>query len=110
MTDQAVTSSTGELLTAVAHLSDEELLLLREYASRLANEFTERSARPRIIGVIRRCGVALAEEQDRRRGLVEYARRQLADGREADCLPGDWYGHPNQDNPCTEAAPSVRLP
>ena len=59
MTDQAVTTSTAELLNAVEHLSDDELLLLKKLALRLANEFTEDLVRPRVVEVIRRCGVVL---------------------------------------------------
>jgi hypothetical protein len=74
-------TSAGELLAAIARLSDDELLVLDRLAWRLANEATAESGRPRIAAVIHRCGVVLAEEQDRRRGLVEHARQQLEDGR-----------------------------
>ena len=71
MTDHAVITSTSELLAAVARLSDDELLVLDRLAWRLANESSEESSgRPRIVEVIRRCGVVLAEEQCRRRALV----------------------------------------
>jgi hypothetical protein len=71
VTDHAVVTSTSELLAAVARLSDDELLVLDRWAWRLANESSEESGRPRIVEVIRRCGVVLAEEQCRRRALVD---------------------------------------
>ena len=64
LTDHAVITSTGELLAAVARLSDDELLLLSKLAWRLANDFTEESTRPRVAEVVHRCGVVLAEEHD----------------------------------------------
>jgi len=102
MTDQAVTTSTAELLNAVEHLSDDELLLLNKLALRLANEFTEELVRPRVVEVIRRCGVVLAEEQDRRRDLVEYTGQQLADGGKTGCPLSDWYDREHFDDPCTD--------
>jgi len=102
MTDQVVTTSIGELLTAVSHLSDEELLFLRKVAFRLANELSEESARPRVVEVIRRCGVFLAEEQDTRRGSVEHAHRQADDGREFSWPLSGEYDRPDPDTPCTD--------
>lgn len=102
MTDQVVTTSIGELLTAVAHLSDEELLRLTRVAFRLANELSEESARPRVVEVIRRCGVFLTEEQDTRRGSVEHARRQADDGGEFGWPPSGGCVRPDPDTPCTD--------
>ena len=99
MTDQAVITSTSELLAAVARLSDDELLVLDRLAWRLANESSEESGRRRIAEVIRRCGVVLAEEQDRRRALVDLARQQSDDSGPAPCLLSD-VNH--LDNPSTD--------
>ena len=102
MTDQVVTTSIGELFTAVSHLSDEELVLLRKVAFRLVNELSEESARPRVIEVIRRCGVFLAEEQDTRRGSIEHARRQADDGCEFGWPLSGEDDRPDSDTPCTD--------
>jgi hypothetical protein len=101
LTDHAVITSTGELLAAVAHLSDDELLLLSKLAWRLANDFTEESTRPRVAEVVHRCGVVLAEEHDRRRALVEHARQQLDPDGRLGCLLRN--GHdPDLENPSTD--------
>ena len=102
MTDRTVVTSTEELLTAVAHLSDDELLLLRKLAWRLANEFTEDAASPRVVEVIRRCGVVLTEEQDRRRSLLEYTGQQSSDGGRSNCLLSDRYDREGLNDPCTD--------
>ena len=102
MTERTVVTSTEELVTAVAHLGDDELLLLRKLVLRLANEFTEDAARPRVVEVIRRCGVVLTEEADRRRSTLEYGGHQSSDGVGADCLLDDRYDREDLDGPCTD--------
>jgi len=102
VTDQAVITSTDELLAAVARLSDDELLLLDRLAWRLANESGGESGRPRIAEVICRCGVVLAEEQDRRRAVVQHARQQLNGSGGAVCLLNGQVDHPDIDNPSTD--------
>jgi hypothetical protein len=102
MTDQVVTTSIDELLAAVSHLTDEDLLLLRKVAFRLANELSEESARPRVVEVIGRWGVFLAEEQDTRRGSVEHARRQADDGCEFGWPLSGEDDRPDSDTPCTD--------
>lgn len=101
MTGHAVVTPTVELLTAVAHLSDDELLLLNKLAWRLANDFTEESTRPRVAEVIHRCGVVLAEEHDRRRALVEHARQQVNPDGRLSCLLRDG-DDPELENPGTD--------
>ena len=101
MTGHAVLTSTGELLTAVSRLSDDELLLLNKLARRLANDFTEESSRPRVAEVIHRCGVVLAEEHDRRRALVEHARQQVNPDGRLSCLLRDG-DDPELENPSTD--------
>ena len=102
MTERTVATSTEELLTAVAHLSDDELHLLGKLASRLANEFSEQSPHPRVVEVISRCGVVLIEEQDRRRSLLDHGDQQLSDGGRAVCLLGDGYDREGLNDPCTD--------
>jgi hypothetical protein len=102
MTERTVATSTEDLLAAVAHLRDDELLLLRKLAWRLANEFTEESVRPRVVQVIRRCGIVLTEEADRRRSPLEYGGQRSSDGGRADCLLVDRYDREDLDGPCTD--------
>ena len=102
MTDQAVITSTSELLAAIGRLSDDELRVLDRLAWRLANESSEESGRPRIAEVIRRCGVVLAEEQDRRRALVDPARQQVDDSGRAVCLLSELDNLSVLDNPSTD--------
>jgi hypothetical protein len=102
VTERTVATSTEELLTAVAHLSDDELHLLGKLAGRLANEFSEQSPHPRVVEVIRRWGVVLIEEQDRRRSLLDYGDQQLSDGGRAVCLLSDRYDGEGLNDPCTD--------
>jgi hypothetical protein len=102
LTGRTVVTSTEELLTAVAHLSDDELHLLGKLAWRLANEFSEESPRPRVVEVIRRCGVVLTEEQDRRRSLLDHGDQQSSDGGRAVCLLRDRYDREGLNDPCTD--------
>jgi hypothetical protein len=102
MTERTAVTSTEELLAAVAHLSDDELHLLGKLAWRLANEFTEESPRPRIVEVIRRCGVVLSEEQDRRKRLLDYGGQVSSDGGRAVCLLSDGYDREGLNDPCTD--------
>jgi hypothetical protein len=66
----------GELLGAVAKLTDDELCELNTCAWRFASGFTEEPPQPRIADVMHRAGVLLAEETDRRRDILEHARQQ----------------------------------
>jgi hypothetical protein len=100
MTEHAVTSSPGELLAAVAHLTDQELLHLGKVVFGIADELSEKPARPRVVEVVRRCGVFLAEEQDRRRGCVDHARRR-GDG-VVGRPPGGGADRPDPDGPFTD--------
>ena len=102
MTEQTVVTSTEELLGAVEHLRDDELLLLRKLAWRLANELTEEAARPRVVEVIRRCGIVLAEEADRRRSLLGHGGQQLSDDGRTACMLVDRYDRDDLDDPCTD--------
>ena len=102
MTERTVVTSTEELLTAIAHLGDDELLLLRKLVWRLANEFTEDAARPRVVEVIRRCGVVLTEEEDRRRSPLQYGGKVSSAGGRTDCLPGNGSDREYLDGPCTD--------
>jgi hypothetical protein len=100
MAERTVVTSTEELLAAVAHLGDDELHLLGKLAWRLANEFSEESPRPRVVEVLRRCGVVLTEEQDRRRSLLDGD--QQSDGGRAVCLRSDRYDREGLNDPCTD--------
>jgi hypothetical protein len=102
MTERVVVTSVEELLAAVAHLSDDELHLLGKLAWRLANEFSEQSPHPRVVEVIRRCGVVLIDEQDRRRNLLDHGDQQLSDGGRVVCLLRDRYDGEGLNDPCTD--------
>jgi hypothetical protein len=94
-----MTNSPGtipDLDAALTSLTDDELLVFLIRMSQLACGFAE-DKRQRVADLFASLMLCAADEQDRRRDLVEHARREL-DGDDIGGLLSEWADRPDLED------------